>query len=117
MSDRFHPNFHDSHSQIQRQMLEYMQTWVQSLGHQQHEVIRRLSKEAVRNHENIRLGSTQAGPAQGSQAQQAGVQAQHKIYGYANQIPGVQQATAAFGQAQGLIGKFGGGGPYGRSYG
>ena len=72
-------------------MLEYMHNWVNG---------RRLTKDAVRNHQNVRLGSNQGGPAQGSQAQHAGIQAQHKIQGYANHIPGVQQATAAFGQAQ-----------------
>ena len=81
----FHPNFHDHNSQIQRQMLEYMHTWVNG---------RRPTKDAVRNHQNVRLGSNQGGPAQGSQAQHVGIQAQHKIQGYANQIPGVQQATA-----------------------
>ena len=87
-------------------MLEYMHGWVNGLGHQKNEIIRRLSKQAVRNHENIRLGSTQSGSGHGSQAQHAGVQAQYKIQGYANQIPGVQQATAVFGQAQNLMGKF-----------
>ncbi|KAH9941705.1 heterokaryon incompatibility protein HET-C [Epithele typhae] len=104
----FHPNFQDNNSQIQRQMLDYMRTWVEGLGNQKHEILRRLSKDGVRNHKNIRLGSTEHGPGEGTQAQQGGFNAQHKIQGYTNQIPGVSQATSAFGQAQNLLGKFSG---------
>ncbi|RPD61288.1 Het-C-domain-containing protein [Lentinus tigrinus ALCF2SS1-6] len=114
----FHPDFHNGSSQIQREMLDYMRRWVSELGHQQHEVLRRLTKQAVRNHENTRLGSKPgaSNPSQGSYAQNAGVQTQHQLQGYLSQIPGVSQTQSAFGsaqnvfgQAQSLIGKFGGG--------
>ncbi|RDX44411.1 Het-C-domain-containing protein [Lentinus brumalis] len=116
----FHPDFHTSNSQIQREMLDYMRRWVQGLGHQQQEILRRLTKQAVRNHENIRLGSKpeSANPSQGSYAHNAGVQTQHQLQGYASQIPGMAQAQStfgsaqnAFGQAQQFIGKFSGGRP------
>ncbi|TBU38661.1 heterokaryon incompatibility protein HET-C [Dichomitus squalens] len=100
----FHPEFHDRNSQIQREMLNYMQSWVQGLGGQQHETLRRLTKQAVRNHENMRIGGhgSSAVPQQGNYAQNAGIQAQHQLGSYVNQIPGVAQA-------QNLLGKFGSG--------
>ncbi|KAI0356056.1 Het-C-domain-containing protein [Trametes cingulata] len=98
----FHPDFHDHNSQIQREMLEYMQRWVQGLGAQQHEVLRRLTKDAVRNHQNIRLAGSSGASAPSGYAHNAGVQAQHQIGGYLNQVPGMAQA-------QSLMGKLGGG--------
>ncbi|KAI0738947.1 heterokaryon incompatibility protein Het-C-domain-containing protein [Daedaleopsis nitida] len=104
----FHPDFHDRNSQIQREMLAYMHRWVEELGQQKQENLRRLTKQAVRNHENIRLGShgSAANPSQGSAGYNYGVQTQNQIHGYVNQIPGVSQASNMFGQAQNLIGKF-----------
>lgn len=52
---RFHPDFHNHNSTVQRQMLQAMHDWVKGLGGKQHETLRRLVKNAVRNHENIRL--------------------------------------------------------------
>ena len=117
-SSSFHPDFYNHNSQIQREMLDYMRRWVSELGHQQHEVLRRLTKQAVRNHENTRLGSkpSSSNPAQGSYAHNAGVQTQHQLQGYVSQIPGVAQTQSAFGsaqnmfgQAQAFMGKFNGG--------
>ena len=56
----------------------------------------------------MRLGShgSAAAPQQGTYAQNAGVQAQHQLGGYVNQIPGVAQA-------QNLLGKFGSGPNFG----
>ncbi|KAA1472452.1 Het-C-domain-containing protein [Dentipellis sp. KUC8613] len=103
LSCLFHPNFHNSSSGIQREMMGYVQSYVQGLGAKQHEILRRLSKNAVRNHENIRLAGEGGAPAsQGSYAANAGVEAQHDIQGYLGNIPGFQQA-------QGLLGQFGGG--------
>ncbi|TBU22062.1 heterokaryon incompatibility protein HET-C [Dichomitus squalens] len=100
----FHPEFHDRNSQIQREMLNYMHSWVQGLGGQQHETLRRLTKQAVRNHENMRIGGhgSSATPQQGNYAQNAGIQAQHQLGSYVTQIPGMAQA-------QNLLGKFGSG--------
>lgn len=124
---RFHPDFHDRNSKIQREMMEYMSTWLQSLGNNRQEVLRRLTKQAVRNHENIRLaGQGGSAPAQGGYAQNAGVEAQHNLQGYLNQVPGMSSASAmlskinspggsgggfpSMGQAQSMLGKFGVGG-------
>ncbi|KAI0763072.1 heterokaryon incompatibility protein Het-C-domain-containing protein [Trametes elegans] len=96
----FHPDFHDHNSQIQREMLEYMQRWVQGLGGQQHEVLRRLTKQAVRNHENIRLAASGGSGATGY-AHNAGVQAQSQISGYLHQVPGVSQAQSLMGKLNG----------------
>ncbi|KAI8976618.1 heterokaryon incompatibility protein Het-C-domain-containing protein [Trametes punicea] len=98
----FHPDFHDQHSQIQRQMLDYMQRWVQGLGAQQHEVLRRLTKDAVRNHQNIRLPGSSGASEPSGYAHNAGVQAQHQLTGYISQVPGLAQA-------QSLMGKLGSG--------
>lgn len=88
-------------------MMQYMSKWVQDLGHKQHEVLSRLSKEQVRNHKNIRLGGEGGTPAaQGSYAYNAAHNVQHQIGGYVNTIPGVQQvqgvfhSVSAFGQAR-----------------
>ncbi|KAI0051363.1 Het-C-domain-containing protein [Auriscalpium vulgare] len=99
----FHPDFHHSGSEIQREMMQYMRHWVQSLGNKQNEIINRLSKESVRTHKNVRLGG-EGGPAaaEGSWAQNAGHQAQAGIGGYLHGIPGVSQA-------QGLMNTFSGG--------
>lgn len=80
-----------------------MRDWVQRLGKNQKKVIQRLSKNAVRNHENIRLAGDGGAPAaQGSYAQAQGVQFQHTLQGYANQIPGVSQAQQIFGGGAGV---------------
>ncbi|KAI0642699.1 heterokaryon incompatibility protein Het-C-domain-containing protein [Trametes meyenii] len=99
----FHPDFHDSNSHIQREMLEYMRRWVQEQGSRQHEILRRLTKQAVRNHENIRLSASGGSSAPSGYAHDAGVNAQHQLGGYINQVPGVSQA-------QSLLGKISGGG-------
>jgi hypothetical protein len=63
------------------------------------DILRRLSKNAVRNHENIRLAGEGGVPeAQGTQAYNYGQQAQHDLQGYLNQIPGVPQAQHLMGQ-------------------
>ncbi|ESK92001.1 heterokaryon incompatibility protein het-c [Moniliophthora roreri MCA 2997] len=99
LSCLFHPDFHDPSSKVQREMLQTMRTWVDSLGNRRNEVIRRLSKQCVRNHENIRLaGEGGQVEAVGTYAHTQGLQAQAGLQNYLHQIPGVQQA-------QGLLGK------------
>lgn len=95
----FHPDFHNPSSEIQRKMLQFMRDWVQGLGHRQGEVLRRLTKNAVRNHENIRLPGEGAAHPTGA-AYNAGQNVQHDIQGYISGIPGL-------GQAQNLLGKIG----------
>lgn len=93
----FHPDFHDSNSKIQREMMQFMNTWVQQLGANRDNILRRLTKNAVRNHENTRLGGEGGKPAaQGTFAYNEGVQVQHNLQGYAAQIPGVAQAQSMF---------------------
>lgn len=67
-----------------------MHRWVEELGPQKQETLRRLTKQAVRNHENIRLGShgSAANPSQGTAGYNYGTQAQSQLQGYVNQIPG-----------------------------
>ncbi|KAH8829036.1 heterokaryon incompatibility protein HET-C [Flagelloscypha sp. PMI_526] len=89
----FHPDF-SNNSPIQREMLGFMQSWVQSLGHNQQKIISRLSKEAVREHENIRkAGESGVGVAEGSYAQQQGHQAAGDISNLLTGIPVVGQAA------------------------
>ncbi|ELU41867.1 heterokaryon incompatibility protein HET-C [Rhizoctonia solani AG-1 IA] len=51
--DRFHPDFHDPNSAVQREMIQYMGT-IKSQSNP-HDVARRLSRESVRNHQATRL--------------------------------------------------------------
>ncbi|KAL0960132.1 hypothetical protein HGRIS_011768 [Hohenbuehelia grisea] len=98
----FHPDFHNSSSKVQRDMLQCMRDWVNGLGGKQRDLIRRLGKNDVRNHQNIRLAGEGGKPeAVGSYAHNQGVQAQGAIQGYLNQIPGVSQAQQLFGQDHG----------------
>ncbi|KZV99953.1 Het-C-domain-containing protein [Exidia glandulosa HHB12029] len=101
----FHPEYHNSNSAVQREMLQYMRTWLQGHGHKQHEVLSRLTKESVRNHNNIRLSGDPGGApvqhganTQGSYntANNAAHNAQNYIQGYINQIPGVSTAQNLF---------------------
>jgi hypothetical protein len=94
----FHPDFHDRNSKIQREMLQYMQDWFKGLGHKQSSVVQRLSKNAVRNHENIRAAGEGGKPeAHGTWAHNQGLQFQQNISGYVSNIPGVSQAQSLFG--------------------
>ncbi|KAI0792398.1 heterokaryon incompatibility protein Het-C-domain-containing protein [Abortiporus biennis] len=124
----FHPEFHNRNSVIQRQMMEYMGKWIHGLGSKQHEVLRRLTKDSVRNHQNIRLAG-EGGSASSNEysfAENAGHQAQNDLQGYLSQVPIVGSATGFLGkldsgtgqgmpQAQSLINQFtpGGGGKHG----
>lgn len=76
-----------------------MQTWVQQLGPKQHATLSRLTKNAVRNHENMRLsGDGGAAPAQGTFAYNQGLQTQNEVQSYVHQIPGVSQAQSLLGR-------------------
>ncbi len=100
---RFHPDFQSHSSQIQREMLDGLRVWLQTLGNKQSEILARLSKQAVRDHQNVRLGA-EGGvtPSQGSFATNPGSQTQANMSGYLQGIPGMAQA-------QGLYHQFGGG--------
>jgi hypothetical protein len=100
---RFHPDFQNHSSQIQREMLGGLNSWLQSLGYHQGEVLARLSKQAVRDHQNVRPGDSgaTAPPAQGNFNANAGTKMQANISNYLQGIPGVSQA-------QGLYNQFGG---------
>ncbi|CAL1699350.1 unnamed protein product [Somion occarium] len=110
----FHPDFHDHNSRIQREMIDYMQQWIQSLGAQQHETLRRLTKSSVREHKNVRLAGH--GGNQSSEygyAQNAGQQAQTDLQGYLSQVPLVSNATSFLGKLNpGSGGKPSGGGAF-----
>jgi len=99
LSCLFHPDFHNNSSKIQREMMQYMQTWANGLGARKHSVIQRLSKNAVRNHENVRQAGEGGTPAaEGTFAANQAHQFQHQVAGYAQQhIPGASQAQALFG--------------------
>lgn len=108
----FHPDFHDRNSKIQGEMMSYMQKWAQGLGHRQNEVLGRLTKDAVRNHKNIRLageGGTSA--AEGTFAANAAHQTQHDVQGYVSQIPIVGSAANFIGNMSSPGGQSGHGFP------
>ncbi|EDR07977.1 uncharacterized protein LACBIDRAFT_297529 [Laccaria bicolor S238N-H82] len=99
----FHPDFHDKNSKVQREMMQYMADWVSKLGGKQHATLQRLSKQAVRNHENIRLAGDGGAPAsQGSFADSQAHNVQHALAGYAqSHIPGFSQAQSVYGSRDG----------------
>ncbi len=78
----FHPDFHDHSSQIQREMLGGLNAWLQTQGHQQSTILARLSKQAVRDHRNVRLGG--AGASQSTSTTSAGPQS-----GFLQGVPGI----------------------------
>ena len=72
-----------------------MQTWLNSHGHGQHEIIRNLTKDSVRNHRNVRAaGDDSRPPHTGGVGHDAGIQAQTSFQGYLHNVPGVQQASS-----------------------
>lgn len=91
---RFHPEFQNHSSQIQREMLASMKLWLQSLGYKQSAILARLSKQAVHDHQNVRLGGEgnapvsqgASGPNAGSQAQ--GISGMAGMQGFYNQFSG-----------------------------
>jgi hypothetical protein len=101
MLHSFHPAFHNSKSKVQGEMLAYMHQWVQGLKNQ-HDVLRRLTKQAVRNHENIRQAG-EGGPPEthGSYAHTQGIQMQHNIESYVSSVPIIGQAQHFLGQSSG----------------
>ncbi|KAJ7033651.1 heterokaryon incompatibility protein Het-C-domain-containing protein [Mycena alexandri] len=98
----FHPDFHNNSSKIQREMMQYMHTWVDGLGNRKHSILQRLTKNAVRNHENVRKGGEGGvAAAEGTFAANQAHQVQHQLAGYAQGIPGVSQAQSMFGGGHG----------------
>ncbi|KAG8910285.1 hypothetical protein FRC01_006412 [Tulasnella sp. 417] len=57
----FHPDWHNRNSKIQVQIMTYMGKWMNSHGSGAQEVQRRLNKESVRNHQNIRFSGQSQG--------------------------------------------------------
>ncbi|TFK19444.1 Het-C-domain-containing protein [Coprinopsis marcescibilis] len=97
LQSMFHPDFHNPHSKVQREMLQCMQDWYSKLSNSR-DAIRRLGKQPVRNHENIRgTGDGGKPAAAGSYAENQGHAMQGKISGYAHNIPGYSAAQQAFG--------------------
>ena len=85
-NSRFHPDFHNPQSQLQREMLQSVRDWLSKSPNQQ-SIIQRLKKESVRNHRNLRVEGEGGAPAsQGSFAEQEGHQLQQTVLG---SIPGV----------------------------
>ena len=72
-----------------------MRTWVEGLGGRQQSIIRRLTKEAVQNHQNIR-GLGEGGPAasEGSFAATEAHSVQHQFLNQAQSIPGLGFAAS-----------------------
>src|SRR5271154_1393466 len=103
----FHPDFHNPSSKVQREVLELVRTWINGFGHQQNDVIARLTKESVRSHNNVRLGSD-GGPGdwEGSFAANQAHHLHSSVTGYVSQLPGVQQAQNVIGKIQGVGGSF-----------
>ncbi|KAG8732187.1 hypothetical protein FRC11_000102 [Ceratobasidium sp. 423] len=84
LSCMFHPDFHDRNSQIQREMLQYMDT-IKSHSNP-HDVARRLSRESVRNHQATRIQEHGAEAHASGTGYSAGLQAQQDIANYFNNM-------------------------------
>ncbi|THG96509.1 hypothetical protein EW145_g7769 [Phellinidium pouzarii] len=96
----FHPDFHNPNSQIQKEMMQFMQEWVKGLGDRRQSVLARLTKESVREHNNIRgKGDGSQSSAYGGPAWNAAQGAQHQLSSYMGAIPGISQAQALLNQA------------------
>ncbi|KAG2069173.1 Het-C-domain-containing protein [Suillus decipiens] len=93
----FHPDFYQSSSVIQHDMLEYMRSWVQSLGRNQHIILARLTKESVRAQDNTRLAADGSAPT-------SHVQLQQGIQGLGQGIPGAAQMQGLMNMAGGFTG-------------
>ncbi|KAK2461278.1 hypothetical protein APHAL10511_006805 [Amanita phalloides] len=90
LSCLFHPDFHNPNSKVQRDMLQCMRVWTDGLGGRRQSILKRLSKEAVRNHQNVR-GSGEGGPA-ASNSSFAAAEAhsvQQQFMSHAQNIPGL----------------------------
>ncbi|KAF7351244.1 hypothetical protein MSAN_01555900 [Mycena sanguinolenta] len=103
LSSLFHPDFHNKNSKIQREMMQYMETWVNSLGGRKQSVFQRLTKHSVQNHENIRQAGEGGKPAtEGTFAANQAHNFQHQVASYATQhVPGAAQAQAVMGGGHG----------------
>ncbi|KAG2363672.1 heterokaryon incompatibility protein Het-C-domain-containing protein [Suillus spraguei] len=93
----FHPDFYQSSSVIQYDMLEYMRSWVQSLGRNQHAILARLTKESVRAQNNTRLAADGSAPTSHAQLQQG-------IQGFGQGNPGATQMQGLVNMAGGFTG-------------
>ena len=74
-----------------------MRAWVDGLGHYRQEILGRLSKDSVRNHQNIRVAGQGGAPAAaGGVAYNAAMDVRHDVSQYVHNavsaIPGVPQA-------------------------
>lgn len=76
-----------------------MYTWINGTGQHKQSYLDRLTKEAVRNHKNIRLSGEGGAPsADGSFGQNAGHQVQADIHGYIqSHVPGAQHLSSSSG--------------------
>lgn len=90
----FHPDFFQHSSVIQREMLDYMKSWVQGLGHEQRAKLARLSKESVRAQENTRTSGAPASHLHSAHLQQS-------IQGFMQGVPGVPQMQGLMNMAGG----------------
>lgn len=90
----FHPDFHNPNSKIQREMIQYMNSWVQGLSQKREEVLGRLTKESVRAHRNTRSGESEGREIQGAFPHSQGVQAPQSNRGYSQSTPAVVQAQS-----------------------
>ena len=93
----FHPDWHNRQSQIQVEMMQTLHNWFSSMRQdRQQTVLQRLTKQAVRDHKNIRLQGEGGQPeAVGSYAYNEGHAAQNALLGYAQGIPGVLEAQVS----------------------
>ncbi|BGP16034.1 hypothetical protein JCM10213v2_004028 [Rhodosporidiobolus nylandii] len=107
-----HPYFYDDSSEIQRQMGAYLKSWIDGQSAQDKRIIlERLTKDAVRNHKNKRVGHESDQEGHGAHGSYNSVLMPQGVGAFAQQhIPGASSAMGAFTQAQNTFSSFTGSG-------
>ncbi|GAA6002538.1 hypothetical protein JCM10207_001169 [Rhodosporidiobolus poonsookiae] len=97
-----HPFFYDDNSQIQREMGAHLKKWIDDMpASDKRTILDRLTKDAVRNHKNKRIGHESDQEGHGAHGSYNSVLMPQGVGAFAQQhIPGASSAMNSFTQAQ-----------------
>ncbi|KAK4705310.1 hypothetical protein P7C70_g893, partial [Phenoliferia sp. Uapishka_3] len=97
-----HPYFFDSSSPIQREMGEYLKSWIDSQPHEDKTyILNALTKQSVRANKNKRKGHASDQVGHGGHGEYNSILSPEKVSGFAQQhIPGASNVIGGFQQAQ-----------------
>lgn len=81
-----HPSFSNGRSGIQQEMQQFVRTWIESHGREKDEVLRRLEKQAVKEHrnttDNLSGGSLLPSPEEQYQKYGKGMPSRSTVWNY-----------------------------------